>query len=379
MQTEPNSPPLACVSKALKILSMMYICSGLSAVADTNKPPTSQPKSVAQQAREQLKASKASIAENMILRHLQAQPNAADAAECAFLLGQIQAKNQRYDDALRTFSNNFSRYPKTEWAAQSMAEQIPIHLQRRNPVAAQRCREELLRHHPQSPTTVAIWTVVADQNFAEGKFNEAVKIYQSIEASLSKDALDKLTLAKVFADGTGDPSKLISIAEKAMDQNRHTFARSIFEQIAKSSYGERHLPQIQTRLGWCLYLDATKENLTRAESLWRQVIKSTRPSDPWYAQSKWHLVQLASGHQGDWKKAVAICEEIEREQPVGSIPHEQALFSRAWLLTVQEQGQVAVDAFDDLIAAYPEKANQPVIIQHRERAIAGKNKPKSTP
>jgi hypothetical protein len=76
---------------------------------------------------------------------------------------------------------------------------------------------------------------------------------------------------------------------------------------------------------------------------------------------------------------VALCKEIEMEQPVGSYPHEQALFSRAWLLTVQEQGQLAVDAFDDLIAAYPEKANQPVIIKHRERALESKTKQKATP
>lgn len=379
MQTKPNSPPLACLAKALKILSMTYICLGFSASADTNKPPTAAPKSVAQQARDLIKSSKTSVAESAIIKHLHAQPNAPDAAECLFLLGQIQAKSQRNDDALRTFSNTFSRYPKTEWAAQSMAEQIPIHLQRRNPGAAQKCREELLRHHPKSPITAKIWSEIGDQHFAEQKFKEAVQIYQAIEPSLSKEAADKLTLAKVFSDGGGDPSKLIDIAEKAMDQNRHSFARSIFEQIAKSPYAARDLPQIQTRLGWCLYLDPTKENLTRAETLWRQVIKSTRPSDPWYAESKWHLVQLASGHQGDWKKAVALCQEIEREQPVGSLPHEQALFSRAWLLTVQEQGQAAVDAFDDLIAAYPEKGRQPVIIQHRERALAGLTKKKTTP
>jgi outer membrane protein assembly factor BamD (BamD/ComL family) len=379
MQSKPNSPPLACLAKALEILSMICVCLGFSASADTNKPPTQTPKSVAEQARDLMKSSKNAVAESVIIKHLHVQPNAADAAECAFLLGQIQVESQRYDAALRTFSNTFSRYPKTEWAAQSMAEQIPIHLQRRNPGAAQKCREELLRHHPKSPTTVKIWSEIGDQYFDEQKFKDAVQIYQSIEPSLSKEASDKLTLARVFSDGGGDPSKLIDIAEKAMDQNRSSFARSIYEQISKSRYSARHLPQIHTRLGWCLYLDPTKENLTRAETLWRQVIKSTRPSDPWYAQSKWHLVQLASGHQGDWKKAVAICQEIEREQPVGSLPHEQALFSRAWLLTVQEQGQAAVDAFDQLIADYPEKGRQPVIIQHRERALAGLTKKKSTP
>jgi tetratricopeptide (TPR) repeat protein len=294
------------------------------------------------------------------------------------LLGQIQLKNQRLDDALRSFSHITSRHPKTEWAAQSLAEQIPIHLQRRNANAAQRCRDDLLRHHPKSPTTARIWSAIADQHFATQRYKEALSIYQAIEPSLSNEAADKLTLAKVFSDGNGDPAKLIPIAEKAMDQNRDAFARLIYEHLLPSAH-PRHLPQIRTRLGWCLYIDPTKESLIRAETLWREVIKTTRPSDRWYAESKWHLVQLAAGPQNDWKKAVAICQEIEREQPVGSIPHEQALFSRAWLLTVQEQGQVAVDAFDQLIASYPEKAKQPVIIQHRERALAGLAKQKPSP
>ena len=379
MQSKSNRPPLACLSNALKILSIMHVCYGSAALADTDKPPATPPKSIAQQARELILASNSPLAESLLLKHLQTQPNAPDAAECNLLLGQIHLKNQRLDDALKAFSSITSRYRKTEWAAQALAAQIPIHLQRRNASAAQRCRDDLLRHHPNSPTTASIWTTIADQCFAQQKFKQAAQIYQAIEPSLSQEAAEKLTLAKVFSEGNGDPAKLIPIAEKAMDQNRSSFALAIYENIARSPNAARHLPQIHTRLGWCLYMEPTKENLTRAEALWRDVIESTKPGNPWYAESKWHLVQLASGHQGDWKKAVAMCEEIEREQPVGSFPHEQALFSRAWLLTVHEQGQAAVDAFDQLISDYPEKGKQPVIIQHRERAFAGLNKKKATP
>jgi outer membrane protein assembly factor BamD (BamD/ComL family) len=379
MQHKSNTPPLACLAKALKILSMMYFCSGFSVTAETNKPLPKPPKTVSEQARESINASKFAEAESAILKYLQAQPNSPDAAECYFLLGRLQARNQRAEDALRTFSNTFSRYPKSEWSAQALAEQIPIYLQRRNPGAAQKCRDELLRHHPQSPTTARVWTSVADQCFDEQKFKEAAKIYQNFEANLTKEEADKLALANVFSVGNGDPERILPIADLALRQNRVVFARSIYDQISKSSNAQRHISHIRTKLGWCLYLDANKENLEQAESLWRQVVKSVKPSDPWYAEAKWHLVQLASGHQGDWKKAVALCQEIEREQPVGSYPHEQALFSRAWLLTVQEQGQLAVDAFDDLIAAYPEKANQPVIIKHRERALESKAKQKAIP
>jgi len=160
------------------------------------------------------------------------------------------------------------------------------------------------------------------------------------------------------------------MANRALDQNNVALAKPLFEQLAKSQTSAAYLPQIETKLGWCHYLKGGEPGLAEAERLWQGVIRRTRPSDPWHAESKWHLVQIAAGPQHNWQKAVSLCEEIINEQPKGSIPHEQAMLARAWLLTVQQQGKAAVAAFDAMAAAYPEKIQHPPIKAHRERALA---------
>ena len=113
MRIKSNIPPLACLVNALKILGMMHVCSGFSALANTDKPSAPQPKSLAQQARERMSPSNGPLTESLRVQHLHTQP---DAAECTLLSGQIQPKNQRLDDALRSFSHITSRHPETHWA-----------------------------------------------------------------------------------------------------------------------------------------------------------------------------------------------------------------------------------------------------------------------
>lgn len=228
--------------------------------------------------------------------------------------------------------------------------------------------------HPESPTTAAVWIDIADGLFTEEKFGRALEIYQKVEKLLSEESLEKMKTAKILASGDGDPAKLLPVAEKALNENNLKLARTLYEQLAKSTQSGRHLPKIHTKLAWCLFLEGDEENRDRAEKLWRGVIRDSQPTDPWYAESRWHTVQLTAGPGNDWKKAVSICDEIAKEQPVGSFPHEQALFAKAWLLTVQDQGEEAVAAFDDLAAAYPDKMQQPPIQAHRERAIASASK-----
>ena len=116
MQRKPNIPLLACLVNALKILGMMHVCSVSTALANTDKPPAIQSKSVAQQARERMSPSNGPLTESLLVQHLHTQPDAADAAECTLLSGQMQLKNQRPDDALRSFSHITSHHPKTHWA-----------------------------------------------------------------------------------------------------------------------------------------------------------------------------------------------------------------------------------------------------------------------
>lgn len=367
MQTTLRSSPLALL---VKILAFAHICAIQSLYASpAQHSPPQAPKTITEQAQNHLKASRADLAEDLLSKHLQSQPDAADAAECSFMLGQAQAKQNRIDEALKSFSTTAFRHPESEWAAQAIAEQIPILLERRNPSAAQRCRTQLLSQYPQSPATAKIWGTIADDLFSEEKFKEAASIYQKIQTSLTPDSLERFKLAEVMMSSAGDPEKLLHIAEQAIKEDRIAFATRLLEQMAKSPNANRHLNRIQTQLGWCLYLNPDGKHLDRAESLWREVIKQSKPADPWHAESKWHLVQLHAGPKNDWKQAVSICSEIIKEQAVGSLANEQAMFVKAWLLTVQDQGAAAVTAFDELAAAYPEKMNHQPIIQHRERAL----------
>ena len=88
------------------------LSSGLSpAAAETGKAPqaTPAPGTILNQAKAHLAASRPAQAEGLLSNYLQTHPNAPDAAECYFLLGQAQAKLGKADDALRTFSSLFRK------------------------------------------------------------------------------------------------------------------------------------------------------------------------------------------------------------------------------------------------------------------------------
>jgi len=319
-------------------------------------------------AKEHLKAGRHADAEKSLEEFLHQQPNSPDAAECHYLLAKAQLGQKRDEDALSTFSGLVRRHPQTEWAAKAMEEQALFHIERRNPKAAQQLRDDLLVRHPNSPTTAKVWSGVADDYFEKHEYAKALAIYQRIEKCLSAESLNRLKTARILAD-SGDTGKILAVAEKALNEDDRKLATELLTLLAKSPKASKDLPRIHTKLGWCLMLEGTEENQRRAEQLWRGVIRSSNPSDPWYAESKWHLVQLHSGPKNDWKQAVAICDSIIKEQTAGKQPHEQAMFAKAWLLTVHDQGAAAVAAFDELGAAYPTKMKHPPIIRHRERAL----------
>jgi len=286
------------------------------------------------------------------------------------LLGEALVKQNRTDEAIRNLSGLVFRFPKTEEAAQAIEQQALLYLKAKNSSEAQALYDRLLERYPESPTTARVWSAEADALFASEEFGKAFSIYQKIEKLLPPKSIEKLEVTRILAEGDGDPQKILPIAEKALNENNTALAKTLYEQLSKSSKIGSSLPQIQTKLGWCLLLEGGEENQARAERLWRGVIHSTQPTDRWYAESRWHLVQLAAGPKRDWKEAVSICDQIVKEQLVGTFPHEQALFSKAWLLTVHDQGKSAVAAFEDLAADYPKKMQQPPIQRHLERAVA---------
>ncbi len=80
---------------------------------------------------------------------------------------------------------------------------------------------------------------------------------------------------------------------------------------------------------------------------------------------------LIFGHKQDLDTAIALCEEQAQEFR-GHFMGEQALFSHAWLLMVDEQWEPALDSFLQLVAAYPRSADNPHVqsyIAHCEQNL----------
>ena len=306
--------------------------------------------------------------ERLLTESLNQNPSGPDAEASYFILGQAQARQNKFDAALRTFTGCVFRFPKTETAAKALEQQALIHDRRNNATEVRRLRQQLLTNHPTSPTTIRIWTETADELFEQGKFAEAVAIYRQLDGKLPPKSERNLSAAKILADGIRNPQTIISLADQALADDDRGMATMLYEQLAKSPTIGSDLPKVQTRLAWCLSLQRNEQSRDRAIKLWQEVIRNSRPSDPFHAEAKWHLVRHAAGPERNWQKAVSLCREIIAGQPAGSFRHEQALFSKAWLLTVHNQGEAAVAAFERFAAAYPEKAMQPPIRRHRERA-----------
>ncbi len=339
--------------------------SGMVSQANPTEPP---PKTPLEIARDHFKKREFSHAERLLTEALNSNPSSQDAAESYLLLGQAQERLKKSDEAIRTLAGCAYRFPGSEPAAKAIEIQAQIHARRNNPSEARRLHNQLLSQYPKSPTTIRIWGETADGLFNEGNFTEAYAIYQRLEGDLPAKTIRNIGAAKILSEGARDPRSIIPIAEQALADDERELATMLFEQLAKSPNAGSDLPKIQTRLAWCLSLQRDDESRDRAVKLWQEVVRSNRPTEPFHAEAKWHLVRHAAGPGRDWKKAVALCDEIIADQPAGSFRHEQALFSKAWLLTVHDQGEAAVAAFDEFAAAYPEKSAYPPIRRHRERA-----------
>ena len=123
-----------------------------------------------------------------------------------------------------------------------------------------------------------------------------------IQASLPPESARRLEVAETLHAGDGDPARLLALANRALNEDKLSLARPVFERLASSQSAGRFLPEIKTKLGWCYYLDQSEKNNKAAEALWQDVIRETRPTDPWYAESRWHLVQLEAGPKDNWEK-----------------------------------------------------------------------------
>ncbi len=140
---------------------------------------------------------------------VRANPGAAEAIEARFLLGQVQSRQRRIDEAFRDFRSVISSARGTEWAAKALEETAKLHEMRRNPTGAQQARDTLLRDYPESSAAVPhLWTKVTlvldagDYRNALGLLekylanpyarnrSEAERILEAAELALRGDALE---------------------------------------------------------------------------------------------------------------------------------------------------------------------------------------------
>ncbi len=294
--------------------------------APPQPPPQAPPKSILEPAQGHLKANRLKEAEVLLLEILRTRPDGPEAAECKLLLGQTQVKQQRYDDALRTYAGLVQRHPETDWAAQGIEEQAKLYIQRRNPKAAQQLRDLLLERYPKSPTTAQVWMTLADGYYQEGQFKEAMAIYAKIAPHGTGAAKDKYEVAKLMTESGGDPGKLLAAADAELKKNRREFAKSMYRMVADKKSAAS--TEARVKYAWCTYLEGGEENLQAAEKIWADVAAHD-PNSEWGCASRWHLVQLHAGPKREWKKAADMCAAISRDFAPGTFRHEQALYTRA--------------------------------------------------
>jgi tetratricopeptide (TPR) repeat protein len=362
----------ACI--LVSSLLVQATSAGQPAQTEPTAKPEPAPKTPFQIAEAHFKAREYAQAERLVTEQLNTNPGGPEAAASYYLLGHAMERQNKLDEAIRTLSGCVARFPGTEAAAQSLDLQATIHLQRKNAGVAKRLHDQLLSEYPKSPTTLRIWAGNADGLFREGKFAEALAIYERLDGELPAKTQRNIGAARILAERGSDPQRIMPVADQILADGDRELAAMLYEELVKSPSIGRDLPLIQTRLAWCLSLLRNEESRDRAVKLWQEVIRSTRPSDAVHAEAKWHLVRHAAGPERDWKKAVNLCDDIIAAQTPGSFRHEQAMFSKAWLLTVHNQGEAAVEAFDRFAAAYPEKAAQPPVVRHRERALESASK-----
>jgi TolA-binding protein len=294
-------------------------------------------------------------------------PGDARVPEAHFLKGLCEQKGGPAGAALSTWNALVALHPKSDSAAKAL-EQMALHYEKEKASArADEMMNRLLGTFPTNAATVRLWSKRGDALFEAKKYDEAVKAWEAIEASLAPSARQQLAVARVLAKGKSDPRSLLEAANTSLERNEVALAIGLYQAYLERFPNGADIRQAKTQLGWCYYLREQDKDIDQAESLWKEVAQQGPANDEWVGESQWHLVQILAGARGKWEQAAALCETIAKNFPKGSFRHEQALFSRAWLFWAQREWQKSKTAFDALIAAYPEKTNHPPIVEYIEQ------------
>lgn len=278
--------------------------------------------------------------------------------------GVCHVKLGREDDAIRCWNWVVQRYPASPQVPEALEQLIAVHQRRANAGEANALTAKLVAAFPRHPATVRLMIARAEASLTAQRYEEAVKLLEPIREQLSPPQRRQMELARLYSEAKSDPAKLIAAADAAFEANDPDKAIPVLEAFLAKAANSPRSTEARVKLGWACFCLNDEKNLQRAETLWEEVIRKGPPTDEWVGESQWHMVQLLAGPRRKWKDAVARCELVARAFSPGTFRHEQALYTRAWLLWTQKQWAISLAAFRDFVKAYPHKAIHPPIVAY---------------
>ncbi len=221
--------------------------------------------------------------------------------------------------------------------------------------------KQLLRDFPDSPVTVRVFVKLAQRRLEASDYARAKTLYESMRTKLSPEDQKNLELAVTMSSqGSWKPKQLLDYANKSLEEDNVKLALKLYRTFQRDFPKSSLVGEVRTKLGWCYYIN---REYGKAEKLWKTVISKRGVKDDWVAKSRWHMIMLNAGPYGKVDEAIKLCE-IQAKEFRGEFYEEQALFSRAWLYWTQKKWVKAKSAFDDLIKAYPAKAEHAPIQEY---------------
>lgn len=291
----------------------------------------------------------------MLDAYTRANPRAKDAPAAFLLKGRCEelSKGAISAEGERTWEWLIRTYPDSDEAAQAFQNLIRFYASRSRPDMVEKTRQRLLRQFPGHPVVMETLLAEAKNLAAGGEHGKALAIYEKISEGLSPADRQQMELCRLAA--AGDPESLFTAAQATFLANPLE-AEGFYEAYLKKKGDPANLSQAKTRLGFCYSRSKDPQKIEKAEKLWKEVIARGPPSDEWVMESRWYSIQLLAGPKNQWREAIRELDAILRVSSRGAFRHEQALFTKAWLLWANKQWADAAKGFQLLVETYPAKA-----------------------
>lgn len=282
--------------------------------------------------------------------------------EALFYQGLCEMKMGQETQAKKTWEQvqNNERWEKTKSKTYLLTlEQLTLYYGGKGKESDEKkILSQLLAEFPDNPVTVKLHVQAAERCMKESNYAEALVYYRAVEGKLTdNDQKNKDLALAMTSQEKQTPQQLLAAANESFEKDNVEQAIKLYQTFLKQNPESPLALEAKTKLGWSYYVQGKWQE---AENHWRDVIKKGSPKNEWVGQSRWHMIQLLAGPAGKPEKAIEMCEIQAKEFP-NSARGERALFSRAWLHWTRKEWAKAKAAFDDLIAAYPDNANDPPI------------------